>query len=451
MAIYSMFVVVILAWASLFLPKWVWLGLSIASIYLWFLLLIGHFHVLLIPVALSLAVAWLYWFVTKRRTTARKWVNRLLVFASLFFLLLGGLLAYGLPVTRFAQPSGPYWVGTTQWLVSETLPVQAWYPTEIEMQRASYLLEGRPLITGLAQTLGLPALALQHWRLIKTPAYLDAPILRKTNAYPVVLFTHGLGGFKAQNTDLLLELASHGYVVIAVDQPSYAAATVIGQELIYNQHSELVGAFVSELDQHIPFWVDNMEMVLDELPQIQTRFNGSLDLARIGMLGHSFGGSTAYQVLQIDQRVLAAVNMDGGFFGEVNQISKPFLLINAENTLDVAAFRNQVNSLENDEFQLLTGQTKEAVLSNFDTLLERRHQALGENANALIISEIQHISFTDLPQLSPLFRSSVNPQPILKEAILVFFNQTLRDDTASLSDVVGLYANIARLQDNDRR
>lgn len=437
----------LIACGLLFLPRYTWLGVGSATLYLGALLLVGYFHIMLIPVALALLLLWIYWIVHSKGNSKYRWLKRSLLAISVICSILAGVVLYGLPVSHFPDPAGAYKVGTSRFIVSETLPVQIWYPTDAQTQNAPYLLEGQALIEGLSKTLGVPPIALQHWLLITTPAQLDAPILMQSNTFPVILFTHGLGGFKAQNTALMLELASHGYFVVAVDQPTYAAATVVNQELILDQHPELVGAMISDLDEHMGQWLTNMQLVIQELPDINRQFNGMLDVNRMAAIGHSFGGATAYQLLSTEPQILAAVNMDGGFFGAIEPSLKPFLLFNAESTLDVVDFTNQVNSVSDEEFLNIIGLPKEDVLVNFDALLERRCRALQGNSYAVLISDVQHISFSDLPRLSPLFQTPVNAEPILAAAILPFFDDTLsRSSVFSLDEAVNQFASVIALE-----
>src|SRR5262249_21903771 len=58
-------------------------------------------------------------------------------------------------------------------------------------------------------------------------AFTNAPIVDGTNPYPVIIYTHGLadgisqggtgGGVRGENTSTAVELASYGYVVVALD------------------------------------------------------------------------------------------------------------------------------------------------------------------------------------------------------------------------------------------
>lgn len=56
---------------------------------------------------------------------------------------------------------------------------------------------------------------------------------------------------------------------------------------------------------------------------------GRIDLTRIGLLGHSFGGATALEVCRIDTRCRAAANLDGGLYGGIvtEPAVRPLLLM----------------------------------------------------------------------------------------------------------------------------
>ena len=82
-------------------------------------------------------------------------------------------------------------------------------------------------------------------------------------------------------------------------------------------------------------WAADQRFVLDQLatwnaqhPQLRDR----LDLQRIGVFGHSLGGAAAAGAARLDERIDAAINLDGGMFGAVSTEGSrvPFLLVNAE-------------------------------------------------------------------------------------------------------------------------
>lgn len=54
-----------------------------------------------------------------------------------------------------------------------------------------------------------------------------------------------------------------------------------------------------------------------------------LDLAHLGIFGHSFGGAAAAQVCHMDARCKAGIDIDGDLFGDVVQtgLDKPFMVL----------------------------------------------------------------------------------------------------------------------------
>jgi pimeloyl-ACP methyl ester carboxylesterase len=59
------------------------------------------------------------------------------------------------------------------------------------------------------------------------------------------------------------------------------------------------------------------------------RFTGRLDLMRVGVFGHSFGGAAAAQFCHDDSRCKAGIDLDGAPFGSVIQegLHQPFLFV----------------------------------------------------------------------------------------------------------------------------
>jgi hypothetical protein len=79
--------------------------------------------------------------------------------------------------------------------------------------------------------------------------------------------------------------------------------------------------------------VRDTRFALDRLTALNRhgRLAGRLDLAHIGMVGHSLGGGTAAEVMLVDQRVDAAVDLDGPITPNVvrHGLDRPFMVINA--------------------------------------------------------------------------------------------------------------------------
>jgi predicted dienelactone hydrolase len=55
---------------------------------------------------------------------------------------------------------------------------------------------------------------------------LNVHVSPEKSNYPVLIFSHGLTGFRNQNTFEVEELASHGYIIVGIDHTYDAAATI---------------------------------------------------------------------------------------------------------------------------------------------------------------------------------------------------------------------------------
>jgi dienelactone hydrolase len=81
-------------------------------------------------------------------------------------------------------------------------------------------------------------------------------------------------------------------------------------------------------------WTADIAFVLDQLERLNVsdptgKFTGHLDMRRVGVFGHSFGGAQAAQFCSLDSRCKAGIDVDGSLHGSVIQagIHKPFMFL----------------------------------------------------------------------------------------------------------------------------
>ncbi len=153
-----------------------------------------------------------------------------------------------------------------------------------------------------------------------TGAVRDAPIERTSGPYPLIALSHGNSSIRFQNFSLAEYLASHGFVVVAPDhlgnalfaQRADGTYTILNPLLIPFSYIDRV------LD--IEFLYDTLLAWGDDDPS--GFFTGTIALGRgVGMAGHSFGGTTAFQVTPLDSRIASAMTMAGV---PVPILSQPF-------------------------------------------------------------------------------------------------------------------------------
>jgi predicted dienelactone hydrolase len=322
-----------------------------------------------------------------------------------------------MPVFSFAKPTGPYAVGTTlyDWADEKRgedytedpsdhreLMVQIWYPAEQDrkIKPAPYIANVPAVTQGLDKALSIPAFALSHLRLVNANAEPEAKLSDSEGHYPVLLFSHGLTGFRNQNMFEVEELASRGYIVVGIDHAYDAAATTyLDGRIAPIKFANLSG--FADLDGHMKLWTDDVSFVLDQLEALNRspaagRFTGRIDIGRIGMLGHSYGGAAAAQMLMKDARIKAGIDMDGTLYGtpaSAQGLGKPFLLMNAEKSIDKSVYDQAVQQ---------AGTPPDESKAFWDETVRRRVNALAGGGFSMVIPHTDHMSYTDFHLFSPL-------------------------------------------------
>jgi dienelactone hydrolase len=147
-------------------------------------------------------------------------------------------------------------------------------------------------------------------------------------------------GSQGENTVLVQDLASRGFIVAAIgyDDPACAGvdesaskAAATGLDLSSQAAFEHT---VDVAHQKIARVSGAASRVIDALETLGRsdsagRFHGRLELDRIGVVGYSLGGAIALQLCWRDHRLKAAVNIDGWLFDAApgGWIEQPFMII----------------------------------------------------------------------------------------------------------------------------
>lgn len=125
------------------------------------------------------------------------------------------------------------------------------------------------------------------------------------SARPLLIFSHGNGGFRHQNSLQMEHLASHGYLVASPDHTGNSRLSPLpGRPVLYDRKGRRRSALNRPGD--VSFIIDEL-LARSQRPQSWLR--GAVDGERIAVIGHSFGGYTACSVASQDSRVRAIVPM----------------------------------------------------------------------------------------------------------------------------------------------
>jgi predicted dienelactone hydrolase len=270
----------------------------------------------------------------------------------------------------------------------------------------------------LADFFQLPSFLFDHLNLAQTSAFANAPLAPGNESYPVILFSHGLNGFRGQNTTVVQELASHGYVVVTVDHTYGNVVSVFpdGRSLFRSPDLFSEQGDPPRTGQTlVQVWAQDLAFVLDELTQLNEEsgggMNGRLDLSRVGVFGHSTGGGATVAFCQQDARCTAGLGLDAWLLPapddiESNPPPQPFMFISTPTWI------GPENTARG----------------------QRLFQALPNQATLVTIAGADHYDFSDLPLFSPLthqlgLTGTINGRlmtEILNRYVLAFFDDTLR-------------------------
>src|SRR5207237_3346343 len=120
-----------------------------------------------------------------------------------------------------------------------SLMIQMWYPAAAETRSASYM--PRSVASLLASGAGLRPALLEN---VKLDASVDAAPLTRNGGWPVILFSPGFGVEREVYAGLVEDLASHGYVVVAIDHPHDASVVQFpdGHVVVPGSQMDIVAA-----------------------------------------------------------------------------------------------------------------------------------------------------------------------------------------------------------------
>lgn len=296
----------------------------------------------------------------------------------------------------FPKPTGPYAIGTSLhhwvdesrdeiWIDQENKPrelmIQMWYPTAGNMPQKALCSYDYEAIVHMKEKLAQKQVSperLSELDGLHTWAKPDAPIFSSLGKRPAILFSHGIQVPRANNTTHAENLASHGYIVIAIGHTYACGLTIFPDGRRAEFRAQKTQALFDQLIADISF-------VLDTVSD-----NPSIDSDRIGMFGHSLGGMLTTHMCRLDARVKAGINMDGPLFGKDIDLpfQKPFMFLLAQHPFGIFS----------DEQLEKWGTHREEYRARLPRLLE----ALGEYGSVVKIQGAAHNAFSDYAILKHL-------------------------------------------------
>lgn len=270
------------------------------------------------------------------------------------------------PVFELPEPDGPHRVGVRAFEVADEsrrgifgvpaqdprrIPVRVWYPAADDAQGPTRPYLDWHSALSFGQNLARGRHFFAYLSRVDTHSILDAPVKGGQGEWPLVLYNHGFWCYPEQNTAMMEQLASHGYVVASIGHPGDAiearfadgSAVQPYQDPDENHYAKLMEgtkAFMGAPTQDARMeglkrfeaasmahrigtsavtWRDDNLFVFEALragriPEAVRDVAGAADYTKLGVVGMSFGGSTAPSVCQALEECKASINLDGETF-----------------------------------------------------------------------------------------------------------------------------------------
>ncbi|XP_077566424.1 platelet-activating factor acetylhydrolase [Stigmatopora nigra] len=279
------------------------------------------------------------------------------------------------------QPNGPNSAGCTDFMMDHTVQgsfFRLYYPcqnmTKAEMPNwipNSEYFNGLADFMKINRTFGKRIFSCLFGS-YKIPAYLDAPF-NSTKKYPLVIFSHGLGAFRTLYSAICTELASQGFIVASVEHRDLSASATyhflqkseldttsknssrnslkddLVREWMYyrplqqgEQEFPLRNQQVQQRAEECILALHKLEDINSGVPVqnvLHTEFDWKtlkdcIDLDKVAVMGHSFGGATVIEVLAKEKKFKCAVIFDPWMLPLKDetfpQVSQPIFFINSE-------------------------------------------------------------------------------------------------------------------------
>lgn len=385
-----------------------YLSFSIVAVILLHLLVEGY-RWQMVPAYFTGFIFLLNSFIYKKGKPANKWVS---VFGWTFVSLvqlLAIFLPYALPVIQFPEPPGQHAVGiqtlhiqntgrleimTRDSLDSREFMARLYYPArEGTGKRAKYIPEFPKVKDSFQKKLGWPIPLIEYIELIEIHAYNNAVILEEE--FPLIIYSHGLNNNYTEASARLSNLASKGYIVVAINHTYGSDFSVFPDGTITSFKSmSRLGDPLEFVDStrtiRVEQWVNDIKTAIDYLKD--SAFNSHIDFDHLGLIGFSNGGSAVTLASTTVPNVQAVVNLDGTPRGPLPDTSG-------------IAYLMMVSERQHYSDQQLNawGISREFVTAPVDLKENRMKKILQQSGGTWVrVLGSDHSNFIEYPLVSPL-------------------------------------------------
>jgi dienelactone hydrolase len=278
------------------------------------------------------------------------------------------------------------------------------------------------------------------------------------DTYPLIVFSHGSFGIRTSNESLYNELASHGYVVASIDHTYQALFTTavdgkktwIHRGYMQEVKEEDAHSNKQQSYEYYQKWMGirmgDINFVIDHiLSEVRSRNRDKVyrlvDKEKIGVMGHSLGGSAALGIGRSRKDVSAVIALEAPFMDDIKGVvGNEFIFTDETYPVPV------LNVYSDASWKHLSEWPQYA----------RNYELLSDTASTVYNAYIQgvgHLTLTDLALTSPLLTRFLNQKKsetdteyclrTINKLTLEFFNCYLKGEgkDTGLNFVVIHYAS----------
>ncbi len=201
---------------------------------------------------------------------------------------------------------------------SRTIPISIFYPASRDAvsREMMYIDLFRPsikpaldcILNGTLLSEGDKGRIIEDSMKIATGCYENAELLSGQNPYPLLLYSPSGNGNRFSNLPVLRQIVLSGYVIVSIDHPH--------EGILITYPNGHLCIEIADVDDFIKMTEDRVvdaQKVLDFIfgSNSPEALANAVNLDTIGIFGHSRGGYVSTLLDAEDERIKAAVNIDG--------------------------------------------------------------------------------------------------------------------------------------------
>lgn len=182
------------------------------------------------------------------------------------------------------------------------------------------------------------------------PVYLKADVSSEQGFYPLIIFSHGYGFSPKEHVMLAADLASRGFIVASINHPFGSSRAVFPDGRTVNT----IALPTDNLGADLELWSDDQVFVIDQMTNLnqsnESEFYAKLDMSKVGVTGHSYGGAASFHTAWKDDRIKLAIDLDGTIFNLADrEIDVPFMFIQNDDGYQAEVF----DQVKNDGYSVI--------------------------------------------------------------------------------------------------